>query len=54
MIGTSPTFCWGEGEPPTKFSKGDGGLDSISVFGGVCYLTTKFYKQKCLIKTGNF
>ena len=24
-----------KGEPPTKFSKGDGGLDSISVFRGV-------------------
>ena len=45
----------GPGEPPTKISKGDGGLYSISVFRGDCYLTTnKNYKQKCLIKTGKF
>ena len=51
----SSTFCWGEGEPPTKFSKWDGELDSISVFRVGCYLTTtKIYKQKCVIKTGKF
>ena len=27
-----------KGEPPTKFSKRDGGLDSISVFRGACLI----------------
>ena len=44
-----PPFCWGRGvEPPTKFSKGGGGLDSISTLrGGLLEKRGNFFQGGC-------